>query len=482
MDKEDIYQKFKAIGMALLKMDLENSHSGNISLKFIDKDGNEKIAITSTGSQKGDLERENICYLEPNRTTYGHYKATSESDIHMAVLSMQGVYSLIHGHTKYATIETLDDKERPPLTQPNPLLPIDSLGYFHLNGEVPVHWYSVPCGSPEMVKKIPEILRNHNATIVQGHGTFAKGSSVEEALFYLSLVENSGYIQKLCRSLKVNVEKIQEGIRANPRKYFNYKPTPYHFWEKVKKKRKIKNNQQTNSTFQIPNSSSINGKQLNSDYNIQLSMKDYQLKLICDFSDERDTIKEFLKTGKRIFESKISPFHTGSISLRCVNTMLYAPWASMPQGLPSPLLELNLSEEKDDDLITLIHKKIYKHTTFQCVIHTYIPEAEACSYYIYPKSSSLCDYIVPIDGEGSFLYLKIPVLPYDADIDLLIKNLTEYNVVVVRGGGVWSAGEQSMSEALHHPSSLKDICFYRIEAISKGLDIRKLEPQKARYW
>jgi hypothetical protein len=37
---------------------------------------------------------------------------------------------------------------------------------------------------------------------------------------------------------------------------------------------------------------------------------------------------------------------------------------------------------------------------------------------------------------------------------------------VPRGGGVWSVGEQSLPEVLHHPSSVRDICFYRIWAIA----------------
>jgi len=35
---------------------------------------------------------------------------------------------------------------------------------------------------------------------------------------------------------------------------------------------------------------------------------------------------------------------------------------------------------------------------------------------------------------------------------------------------------------LHHPSSLREICLYRIGAFERGLDLRKMEPKKAKKW
>ena len=45
-----------------------------------------------------------------------------------------------------------------------------------------------------------------------------------------------------------------------------------------------------------------------------------------------------------------------------------------------------------------------------------------------------------------------------------------------------SVGQQSLSEVLHHPSSLREICLYRIGAYEQGLDLRKMEPKKAKKW
>ena len=436
MKPEDIAKLFRAIGAASLKYDIENSHSGNIAMKWLDEEGTPLIAITATGCQLGDLEIEQICFPGLDKTTYGYYKASSETDIHAAILSIPGTYGSMHGHTKYATIETMDDRAKPLKEPLPPLRPIDSLGFYHLRKEVPVRWYRIPVGSREMVEYIPSDLRDHLATIVQGHGTFVKGHSVEHAFYNLCLVENSGYILHLTRHLGIDVSRLQDRIYHSPERFFSKSPKPYV----------------TESNHR------------------------------CDFKDEPDTVSNFLKTGRRIFESRLSPFHTGSISLRCVDTILYAPKASMPEGLPSPLLELPLQPERGDDIELLTHKLIYQESALQCVIHTYVPEAEAMIHYIYPHEELPRNRIVPIDGEGGFLYLVIPVLPPEVDSDTLIRNLVVYNIVIIQGGGVWSVGEQALSEVLHHPSSLKDICFYRIWALARGLDISKIEPEKSKSW
>jgi hypothetical protein len=55
-------------------------------------------------------------------------------------------------------------------------------------------------------------------------------------------------------------------------------------------------------------------------------------------------------------------------------------------------------------------------------------------------------------------------------------------MAVVVGGGVWAAGEQAVGEALRHVSSIRDICFYRIMAQSRGLNLAAMEPERARSW
>ena len=426
---EDLIERFQRVGRALLQCDLEDSHSGNIAMRWGDS-----IVITSTGSEKGDLEPEDICLLSASETDFGFYKASSETDIHMRILALEGVSACVHAHTKDLTTITLDDEEKP--NQPPPFGPVDPLGYYHLGAQVPVDWFAVPSGSQEMTALIPERLAHNRITVIQGHGTFAKARSIEEGLFRLCVANNSGYIARIAQKIGVPLGGLRRSIQADPTKCFVYPPEEYSCGEDD----------------------------------------------LCEFPEEEELVAAFRRTGARIFESRISPFHTGSLSVRGIDTMLYAPKGAMPRDIGGPLRRAPLAATPQDSRELQCHKAIYAAGNFQTIAHCYVPEAEALAHYIYPGEQEPNDRIVPIDAEGSFLYLVIPVLPPDAPVDDLVRLLHDYRVVIVRGGGVWGVGSQSLSEVLHHPSSVREICLYRIGALERGLNLRKMEPAKAKAW
>ncbi len=431
---EELVHLFQSVGRASLLYDIQDSHCGNMVVRWRDEAGQERMAITATGSQKGDLEPEHICFPSIEETDFGYYKASSETDIHARILALEGINASMHCHTKDLTIPTLDDDEKP--NEPLPFVPIDPLGFYHLGGLVPVDWFEIPSGAPEMAKKIPERLAKYPVTVVQTHGAFSRGRTLKEAFFLLCIANNAGYVYRLESKLNVDVKNLQEKIQSDPDSFFIFPPTEYM----------------------------IEGDE------------------ISEFSGEEEIIREFYKTGARLFESRLSPFHTGSISIRGVDRMFYAPKASMPREIGGSLFEMPLSPDKSDSVELALHKKIYAETNFQTILHSYVPEAEAHSYFIYPGECEPCERIVPIDAEGSFLYLVIPVVPPKFDFERFLKLLHDYKVVVVRGGGVWGVGAQSLSEVLHHPSSVREICLYRIGAFEQGLDLRKMEPKKAQKW
>lgn len=431
---EELLRLFQSVGRASLLYDIQDSHSGNMAVRFTSGSGEEMMAITATGSQKGDLEKDQICFLSLYNTDFGYYKASSETDIHARILALEGVGASIHAHTKDLTIVTLDDEDKP--NEPRPFFPVDPLGYYRLGGCVPVDWVEVPSGSLEMAQIIPERLSLHPATVIQTHGTFVRGRTLKEAFFTVAIANNSGYVVRLLEALQVNVEALRKKIQAD-----------------------------SDSHFQYPIG----------EYEIEADER-------CDFPEEEEIRREFLKAGARIFESRLSPFHTGSMSVRGVRTLLYAPKASMPREIGGPLLEIPLAMNSGDSQELKMHKEIYRRSDFQAIIHCFVPEAEAHSHLVLPGEKEPCQRIVPIDAEGSFLYLVIPVVPPKVDINTLVKLLHDYKVVVVRGGGVWGVGHQSLSEVLHHPSSVREICIYRIAALKRGLDLRKMEPKKAERW
>ncbi|NOR15323.1 MAG: hypothetical protein GQ544_06440 [Candidatus Aminicenantes bacterium] len=431
---QELVELFQAVGKALLLNDMEDSHCGNIAMLWTNDQDEEYLAITSTGSQKGDLDAGQICFLSTTDTDYGYYKASSETDIHARILSLPGTRASIHAHTKDLTIMTYDDEDKP--NHPPSFIPIDPLGYYPLDTELPVDWVAVPSGSAAMTQVIPDRLAIHPATMIQGHGTFVKGQNLREALFRVCLANNSGYIARLAGRLGIDVPGLRTQIKNDPPAFFAYPPPVY------------------------------------SAYGSEPS----------HFLEEEEIESEFLKTGARIFESHLSPFHTGSISVRGVQTMLYAPKASMPRELGGPLLEVPLAPNGSQETEIAIHRKIYAHSQFQTILHCYVPEAEVMARFIPPGESRPLERVIPIDAEGSFLYLVVPILPAKHNFDTFIKLLHDYKVVIVRGGGVWGVGSQSLSEVLHHPSSVREICLYRFGAMERGLNLASLEPKQSKNW
>jgi ribulose-5-phosphate 4-epimerase/fuculose-1-phosphate aldolase len=431
---EDVLRLFQTVGRASLLYDIQDSHSGNMAIRHKDEMGNEWIVITAAGSQKGDLDQNQICFLSPTETDFGYYKASSETDIHAGILGLPGVRASIHAHTKHLMIVTLDDEKKP--NQPAPFIPVDPLGYYHLQGLVPVDWVEVPSGSAEMARIIPERLARHPATVIQTHGTFVRARTLKEAFFLASLADNSGYIVRLLRRLGVDIAALRKKIRDDPAAAFSYPPSGY-------------------------------------------TVDDDE---VCDFPEEKEILREFQKAGARIFESRLSPFYTGSMSVRGVKNMLYAPKASMPREIGGPLRKVPLDLRSGDPQELTIHKQIYEESNFQTIMHCYVPEAEAAAHFVYPGESEPSRRVVAIDAEGSFLYLVIPVVEARTDVSELVRLLHDYKVAIVRGGGVWAVGTQSLSEVLHHPSSVREICLYRIGTFEQGLDLRRMEPEKAKKW
>lgn len=431
---QELVDLFHSVGRALLLNDMEDSHSGNIAMLWTDDRDEEYLVITSTGSQKGDLDAGQICFLSTSDTDYGYYKASSETDIHARILSLPGVRASIHAHTKDLTIMTYDDEDKP--NQPDAFIPIDPLGFYLLDGRIPVDWVAVPSGSAEMTQIIPDRLVSHPATVIQGHGTFVKARNLHEALFRACLANNSGYVARLASRVGIDLEDLRSKILRDPSAYFAYPPTAY------------------------------------TDYGTEPTA----------FSGEEEIKNEFMKTGARIFESHLSPFHTGSMSVRGVRTILYAPKASMPRELGGPLLEIPLDKNGSEEKELSLHRQIYTHSQFQTIMHCYVPEAEVMARYLPAGEARSLERMIAIDAEGSFLYLVIPILPEKHDFETFIKLLHDYKVVIVRGGGVWGVGAQSLSEVLHHPSSVREICLYRFGALERGLDITKLEPRQSKNW
>lgn len=182
-----MFKEFIKYGKVLFYQGLNNSHSGNMSFR----DG-DSIYITRHGARLGDLSERDIVKVNLNDTRKDK-KASVEVKVHRAVyLQNRGIRAIVHAHIPFGVVLSLKEKQ---------IKPIDSEAGYYLS-MIPVLACKKTICSDEVAKKLPQMLRNHKAVIVKGHGVFAEGKTIEEASMFASVAESACKIIYLSKLLK----------------------------------------------------------------------------------------------------------------------------------------------------------------------------------------------------------------------------------------------------------------------------------------
>jgi L-fuculose-phosphate aldolase len=161
-------------------------HAGNLSRRV-----GGRVFITRTGCRLGDLTRSDIVEsaLDPARP--GHPRASMELPTHLAIYGASEARAIVHAHPPSA-IALSFVVER--------FIPSDSEGAILLR-EIPVIRAKQAVASQEVAREAAASLRDHRVVMVAGHGSFAIGRSLEEALSVTTTLEMSAKIAVLVRSL-----------------------------------------------------------------------------------------------------------------------------------------------------------------------------------------------------------------------------------------------------------------------------------------
>lgn len=171
-----MYELFQQIGNDLLMMGLITSHGGNISVREDDK-----IVITRHGSMLGHLKEDSIVEVRLKGKDANILHASMELPVHRAIYQKTSAKAIIHAHPPHATALSLISEI---------VIPKDSEGAILL-GEVPVVTSKKTVGSKAVAMKASEVLKDHRIVLVRGHGSFAIGKTLEEALCYTSALDAS---------------------------------------------------------------------------------------------------------------------------------------------------------------------------------------------------------------------------------------------------------------------------------------------------
>ena len=463
---ESIYNNFRRTGEALLRVNGNNTHSGNLSSR--DPNDPDRFYITASGSQIGALIPRDIVPLSFSDVSWGDGRASTESNIHRKILSMPGANASIHCHHINSTLITFDTLEKQiflrSLGRDNKskeefiFQPVDIHGSSLLGG-VKAVTYKQPVGSAEMVEKIPKYLADAPLTLVGGHGPFTRGASLEECLQHLSILE---YSSTLALSL------IRRGVKMAPiqNKIFE---------------------QGSDSVF--PSYPKNKSGVILAERNVE----------------DDSTIGNFSYWVSYIYNMVIGAFGTGSMSQKVTSDkMIFCPMSSVPGGIDFPLTLTSTKEREDDYFELMLHKLIYNHTNYTTCIMAANPLVTAEGMAILaeefgvesllgesvdiPYSQKNHPVIAPIDAEAIYLNPRLGLV----DITQLNNRSSENPILnmlrwhkgccVVAGFGVIAVGDTTLEQAAHNVASAERIGKYRTEVfinekLINGPSLKSFEPK-----
>ncbi|MCL6635325.1 MAG: aldolase [Peptococcaceae bacterium] len=179
-------KEFQKIGRVLFLTGLNNSHSGNLSVRRGDR-----IVITRRGSMLGHLGERDLIETGLEKDDGNSIMASTELGVHRAIYRGTPALAVVHAHPVHAVALSLLEDE---------IIPIDSEGAYLLQ-KVPVLAVEQAIGSREAEEKLPVLLKEHKIVLVRGHGSFAAGQTLEEACHWTSSLESACRIICLARTL-----------------------------------------------------------------------------------------------------------------------------------------------------------------------------------------------------------------------------------------------------------------------------------------
>jgi len=167
-------------GRDLFLQGLNNSHSGNISVRH-----RNYIYITRHGARIGDLALKDIVAVNLNDTKKDG-NASLETKVHRAIyLANAKIQAVIHAHPPHAVALSLNF---------GTIVPVDMEGKYYVP-EIPIlEECDNTVSSDSVAEHLPPMFEKYKVVIVKGHGSFAAGKNLEEAYLYTSVCESASKI------------------------------------------------------------------------------------------------------------------------------------------------------------------------------------------------------------------------------------------------------------------------------------------------
>jgi ribulose-5-phosphate 4-epimerase/fuculose-1-phosphate aldolase len=465
-DIAEVHKKLYTVGAAILRVNGNNTHSGNLSVR--DPENPDVFYITASGSQGGALAIRDIVPVRFSDVSWGDARASSESTIHRRILSIPGANASIHCHHIACTIITFDSKDKQIFLrylgtdkkgrEEFLFQPVDLYGAY-IAGRVRVGTYTQPVGSAEMEERIPKCLSDSHLTLVRGHGPFSRGSSPEECLYRLSVLEGSAILAINLRRRGMDLGRIQRKIM---------------------------------------------GQGVDSVFPLRPHTLDVAKLTACQVDDEA-TKADFAYWLSYNYNFGIGAYGTGSMSQKTTeDEMIYCPMSAVPEAMDFPLYRVSLDTCEEDMFDQVLHKLIYNNTNYATCMITTNPMATAEGMAVLaeafgtdvllgekieiPYTAKEHPVVVPIDAEAIYLNPRLGLVDIsqltNRTPDNPILNMLRWHkgCCVVAGCGVISVGDTTLEQAAHNVASAERIARFRAEVfvnekLLDGMPVEFFEPR-----
>lgn len=179
---QDIFKSFKAAGEDLIGLGLISTHGGNISIRQ-----DKSMLITVHFAMLGRLGPGDLTEV-PLSAAAGEIgaEASNDASLHLNIYRSAQAGAIVHAHPPHAVALSLKGKT---------IVPRDLEGAFLLKEVLVVD----PAEAPG---RLSQLLNDHVAVMVKGHGSYVAGPTLNEALAYTSALELSCRIT--CLSMMIN--------------------------------------------------------------------------------------------------------------------------------------------------------------------------------------------------------------------------------------------------------------------------------------
>lgn len=187
-----LISQFQAVGRDLCARGLVSSHSGNLSIKL-----GERLFITHRNSMLGCLEEHDFVETGINKNDQSTPLASTELRVHRLIYQRTSVSAVVHAHPAYAVALSFSERE---------IVPCDVEGNLLLS-KVPVLGWGTTVKTRGLDQQIAEALKESKVVLIRGHGSFAIGQLLEEALHYTTALEESCRLLYLLKALRIDLSR-----------------------------------------------------------------------------------------------------------------------------------------------------------------------------------------------------------------------------------------------------------------------------------